>query len=138
MADYTYDELRQMQEKALERVQRMQQRARQYVDDSPPAPPAPKPRHPAAPQPPEKPKPGRIKMPLNLPEDRDLVYPSFREVFSAQTQQAKAQSAQKTKANLLDEVLKEPDEAMLFSLLLLLRAEGADEALLLALLYIMR
>ncbi len=138
MADYTYDELRQMQEKALERVQRMQQRARQYVDDSPPAPPAPKPRQPAAPQPPEKPKPGRIKMPLNLPEDRDLVYPSFREVFSAQTQQAKAQSAQKTKANLLDEVLKEPDEAMLFSLLLLLRAEGADEALLLALLYIMR
>ncbi|HIU35789.1 MAG TPA: hypothetical protein IAC53_04175 [Candidatus Fimenecus excrementigallinarum] len=138
MADYTYDELRQMQEKALERVQRMQQRARQYVDDSPPAPPAPKPRQPAAPQLPEKPKPGRIKMPLNLPEDRDLVYPSFREVFSAQTQQAKAQSAQKTKANLLDEVLKEPDEAMLFSLLLLLRAEGADEALLLALLYIMR
>lgn len=138
MADYTYDELRQMQEKALERVQRMQRRARQYVDDSPPAPPAPKPRQPAAPQPPEKPKPGRIKMPLNLPEDRDLVYPSFREVFSAQTQQAKAQSAQKTKANLLDEVLKEPDEAMLFSLLLLLRAEGADEALLLALLYIMR
>ncbi len=138
MADYTYDELRQMQEKALERVQRMQQRARQYVDDSPPTPPAPKPRQPAAPQPPEKPKPGRIKMPLNLPEDRDLVYPSFREVFSAQTQQAKAQSAQKTKANLLDEVLKEPDEAMLFSLLLLLRAEGADEALLLALLYIMR
>ncbi len=138
MADYTYNELRQMQEKALERVQRMQQRARQYVDDSPPAPPAPKPRQPAAPQPPEKPKPGRIKMPLNLPEDRDLVYPSFREVFSAQTQQAKAQSAQKTKANLLDEVLKEPDEAMLFSLLLLLRAEGADEALLLALLYIMR
>ena len=132
MADYTYDELRQMQEKALERVQRMQQRARQYVDDSPPAPPAPKPRQPAAPQLPEKPKP------LNLPEDRDLVYPSFREVFSAQTQQAKAQSAQKTKANLLDEVLKEPDEAMLFSLLLLLRAEGADEALLLALLYIMR
>lgn len=138
MADYTYDELRQMQEKALERVQRMQQRARQYVDDSPPTPPAPKPRQPAAPQPPEKPKPGRIQMPLNLPEDRDLVYPSFREVFSAQTQQAKAQSAQKTKANLLDEVLKEPDEAMLFSLLLLLRAEGADEALLLALLYIMR
>lgn len=138
MADYTYNELRQMQEKALERVQRMQQRARQYVDDSPPAPPAPKPRQPAAPQLPEKPKPGRIKMPLNLPEDRDLVYPSFREVFSAQTQQAKAQSAQKTKANLLDEVLKEPDEAMLFSLLLLLRAEDADEALLLALLYIMR
>ena len=138
MADYTYDELRQMQEKALERVQRMQQRARQYVDDSPPTPPAPKPRQPAAPQPPEKPKPGRIKMPLNLPEDRDLVYPSFREVFSPQPQQAKAQSEQNAKANLLDEVLKEPDEAMLFSLLLLLRAEGADEALLLALLYIMR
>lgn len=135
MAEYTYDELRQMQEKALARVQRMQQRARQYVDDQPPAPPAPKP--PVPPQPSEKPKPGRIKMPLNLPENRDLVYPSFREVFSAETEKAKTQAAQKSKANLLDEVLKEPDEAMLFSLLLLLRAEGADEALLLALLYIM-
>lgn len=136
MAEYTYDELRQMQDKALERVQRMQQRARQYVDAPPSAPPAPKPPS-APPQPSEKPKPGRIKMPLNLPENRDLVYPSFREVFSAETEKAKTQAAQKSKANLLDEVLKEPDEAMLFSLLLLLRAEGADEALLLALLYIM-
>ena len=33
MQEYTYDELRRMQEKALERVRSMQQRAQQYVEE---------------------------------------------------------------------------------------------------------
>ncbi len=76
-------------------------------------------------------------MPLNLPENKDLVYPSFQEYFEPETKKTQQLSAQKTKATLLDTVLKEPDEAMLFSLLLLLKSEGADEALMMALLYIM-
>ena len=76
-------------------------------------------------------------MPLNLPEDRDLTYPSFKEYFQPETQKTQQQTVQKSKANLLDTVLKEPDEAVLFSLLLLLKSEGADEALMMALLYIM-
>ena len=76
-------------------------------------------------------------MPLNLPENRDLTYPSFKEYFEPETQKAKVQTEQSTKANLLDDVLREPDEAMLFSLLLLLKSEGTDESLLMALLYIM-
>lgn len=76
-------------------------------------------------------------MPLNLPEDRDITYPTFREYFAPENEKAKKQTEQKTKANLLDSVLEEPDEAVLFSLLLLLRSEGADEALMMALLYIM-
>ena len=68
--------------------------------------------------------------------NRDLTYPSFKEYFEPETQKSKAQTEQSTKANLLDDVLREPDEAMLFSLLLL-KSEGADESLLMALLYIM-
>ncbi len=148
MQEYTYDELRRMQEKALERVRSMQQRAQQYVEEDnraaqrrpqntdghrPPVQNVPAQNR----QPQKKPPSGRIKMPLNLPENRDLTYPSFKEYFEPETQKAKAQTEQSTKANLLDDVLREPDEAMLFSLLLLLKSEGTDESLLMALLYIM-
>ena len=148
MQEYTYDELRRMQEKALERVRSMQQRAQQYVEEDnraaqrrpqntdghrPPVQNVPAQNR----QPQKKPPSGRIKMPLNLPENRDLTYPSFKEYFEPETQKAKVQTEQSTKANLLDDVLREPDEAMLFSLLLLLKSEGTDDSRLRALLYIM-
>ncbi|MGN0555133.1 MAG: hypothetical protein ACI4LI_04475 [Candidatus Fimenecus sp.] len=145
MREYTYDELQQMQEKALERVRNMQMYSKNAVEGTNAqgvtggaqsnAPQTNMPPNHAPPSPPHK--SGRIKMPLNLPEERDLVYPSFKEHFAPETQKAKQQTEQKNKANLLDTVLKEPDEAVLFSLLLLLKSEGADEALMMALLYIM-
>lgn len=140
MREYTYDELQRMQEKALERVRNMQLHSKEVVEEtnramelqSPPPRRQPREESPS----PEK-RGGRIKMPLNLPEDRDITYPTFREYFAPENEKAKKQTEQKTKANLLDSVLEEPDEAVLFSLLLLLRSEGADEALMMALLYIM-
>lgn len=144
MREYTYDELQQMQEKALERVRSMQMYSKSAVEGTnaqsgqrgagqseahTPQTEAPS----AAPHK----QSGRIKMPLNLPEERDLVYPSFKAHFAPETKKAKQQTEQKNKANLLDTVLQQPDEAMLFSLLLLLKSEGADEALMMALLYIM-
>ena len=84
MQEYTYDELRRMQEKALERVRSMQQRAQQYVEEDnraaqrrpqntdghrPPVQNVPAQNR----QPQKKPPSGRIKMPLNLPENRDLT-----------------------------------------------------------------
>lgn len=145
MREYTYDELQQMQEKALERVRNMQMYSKNAVEGTNAqgvtggaqsnAPQTNMPQTNAPSSPPHK--SGRIKMPLNLPEERDLVYPSFKEHFAPETQKAKQQTEQKNKANLLDTVLKEPDEAVLFSLLLLLKSEGADEALMMALLYIM-
>ena len=140
MREYTYDELQQMQEKALERVRNMQKYSEEAVKGTVDASKSVQ-----RPAPPEKPRPtsveavkkpqGRIKMPLNLPENKDLVYPSFQEYFAPETKKTQQLAAQKNKATLLD--LKEPDEAMLFSLLLLLKSEGADEALMMALLYIM-
>ncbi|MGN0572206.1 MAG: hypothetical protein ACI4K9_08510 [Candidatus Fimenecus sp.] len=148
MREYTYDELQQMQEKALERVRNMQMYSKSAVEGtnaqntardgnasySRTASSAPQ--NDTPPQSPPH-KSGRIKMPLNLPEERDLVYPSFKEHFAPETEKTKQQAEQKHKANLLDTVLQEPDEAILFSLLLLLKSEGADEALMMALLYIM-
>jgi len=141
MREYTYDELQQMQEKALERVRNMQMYSKSAVESTNAAEqsrqmPQIPPRRTESPKPSPK-TGGRIKMPLNLPEDRDLTYPSFKEYFQPETQKTQQQTEQKNKANLLDTVLKEPDEAMLFSLLLLLKSEGADEALMMALLYIM-
>ncbi len=141
MREYTYDELQQMQEKALERVRNMQMYSRSAVEGTNASQQARQtPQSPPRRTEPPKPSPktgGRIKMPLNLPEDRDLTYPSFKEYFQPETQKTQQQTEQKNKANLLDTVLKEPDEAVLFSLLLLLKSEGADEALMMALLYIM-
>ena len=143
MREYSYDELQKMQEKALERVRNMQMYSKEAVENTnreqtgsaaaPPPPSSP----PVPPPPSPKGAGGRIKMPLNLPEDRDLTYPSFKAYFEPETQKTKQQAVQTSKANLFDTVLQEPDEAMLFSLLLLLKAEGADEALMMALLYIM-
>lgn len=142
MREYTYDELQQMQEKALERVRNMQKYSEEALrgtagtpesESKPYASPEPPPAPPAVPKKPQ----GRIKMPLNLPENKDIVYPSFQAYFAPETKKTQQLSAQKNKATLLDSVLKEPDEAMLFSLLLLLKSEGADEALMMALLYIM-
>lgn len=144
MREYTYDELQRMQEKALERVRNMQKYSEEAVQSTNAVqkstqPPAAKNATNSAPPPPQNTQKthGRIKMPLNLPENKDLVYPSFQEYFEPETKKTQQLSAQKTKATLLDTVLKEPDEAMLFSLLLLLKSEGADEALMMALLYIM-
>ncbi len=142
MREYTYDELQKMQDKALERVRNMQMYSKEAVENTNReqntrhAPPKAERRTASVSSPPPK-SGGRIKMPLNLPENRDLTYPSFKEHFSAENQREQQQTEQKTKANLLDTVLKEPDEAILFSLLLLLKSEGADEALMMALLYIM-
>lgn len=144
MREYTYDELQRMQEKALERVRNMQKYSEEAVQSTNAAPKTAQPSAASKAPTPVPPPPqntqkthGRIKMPLNLPENKDLVYPSFQEYFEPETKKTQQLSAQKTKATLLDTVLKEPDEAMLFSLLLLLKSEGADEALMMALLYIM-
>ena len=75
MREYTYDELQRMQEKALERVRNMQMHSKEMVEEtnramesqSPPPRRQPREESPS----PEK-RGGRIKMPLNLPEDRDI------------------------------------------------------------------
>lgn len=143
MREYTYDELQKMQEKALARVRNMQLYSKNAVagaNAAAAAPPVEKPTAPLSEMPAKK-NGGRIKMPLNLPENRSLTYPSFSEYFSEETEKEQPRQPVREAAAPAQKAVKqaaaETDEAMLLPLLLLLQNEGADPELLLALLYIM-
>lgn len=147
MKDYNYSELKDMQERAMERVKSMQQRAKETADAAnldfsekpiqkygeynsqgynPPV------NHNQN----QNTRQHHIKMPVTMPK-RESEYQSFNEYFQKENSEVRETNNNRTKANLIESVLKEPDEAVLFSLLLLLRSEGSDEALMMALLYIM-
>ena len=147
MKEYNFDEMQEMQAKALERVREMQARAqnvakqaeRELSDEKDKERSGQKDENTykenfynAVRSTPTK---NRIQMPVDLPESKS--YESFKEYFEPINQKAKQETEKSTKADLLDTVFKEPDKALLLALLLLLQADGADEELLMSLLYIM-
>lgn len=146
MKDYSYSELKDMQERAMERVKAMQQRAKETADAANSELSSQKPieqyphygekKH----EPPisqnQSSRPHHIKMPADIPK-RNTEFESFKEYFGKENSNSRETKNQQNKVNLIESVLNEPDKAMLFSLLLLLRAEGSDESLMMALLYIM-
>lgn len=147
MKEYNFDEMQEMQAKALERVREMQARAqnvakqaeRDLSDENDKERSSKKDENTykenfynAVRSTPTK---NRIQMPVDLPESKS--YESFKEYFEPINQKAKQETEKSTKADLLDTVFKEPDKALLLALLLLLQSDGADEELLMSLLYIM-
>jgi len=147
MKEYNFDEMQEMQAKALERVRDMQARAqtvareadRELSDNSE----AERRKtqnenaykenfYNAVKSTPNK---NRISMPVELPQSKP--YESFKEYFEPINKKAKQENEKTVKADLLDTVFREPDKALLLALLLLLQADGADEELLMSLLYIM-
>ena len=143
MREYSLSQIEDMQEKALQRVESMREFSKTITGASR--------EHTSPPrdtsrwsQPvkkeevkKEKHQSGRISMPLNLPKGRNLVYPNFKESFATLNEVQREQTAQQKKAGFLDTVLKDPDESLLFCLLLLLKSEENSEPVLLALLYIL-
>lgn len=147
MKEYNFDEMQEMQAKALERVRDMQARAqtvareadRELSDNSETE------RRKTQNENAYKdnfynavksiPNKNRISMPVELPQSKP--YESFKEYFEPINKKAKQENEKTVKADLLDTVFKEPDKALLLALLLLLQADGADEELLMSLLYIM-
>lgn len=147
MKEYNFDEMQEMQAKALERVREMQARAQNVAkqaewelsDEKKNEPNSKKDENTykenfynAVRSTPTK---NRIQMPVDLPESKS--YESFKEYFEPINKKAKQETEKSTKADLLDTVFKEPDKALLLALLLLLQSDGADEELLMSLLYIM-
>ncbi len=147
MKEYNFDEMQEMQAKALERVREMQARAqnvakqaeRELSDEKDNERSSRKDENTykenfynAVRSTPTK---NRIQMPVDLPESKS--YESFKEYFEPINKKAKQETEKSTKADLLDTVFKEPDKALLLALLLLLQSDGADEELLMSLLYIM-
>ena len=121
--DYTYAQMKKMQEQAFERVREMQKRAdhaaRQAMEEMNP-PQAPQP---AAPQGyikvPDEPK--RYSMPVEFPE-RNIPSP---------------QPTNSGVASFLPMQPSDQESALLVTLMMLLNAENADKELLFALMYVL-
>ena len=145
MKEYNYDEIRKMQEKALERVRDMQVKTHQIVNGEQ-----------------EKKekmqeqknyrdnfynavksasKADYIKMPVEYPEKIN-DYESFEKYFGPESEnyaddKGEVKEIKEKSGFNIDELIKEPDRALLLALILLLQADHADEELLMSLLYIM-
>jgi len=142
MNNYSYSEIQSMQKKAMERVREMQKNsdaivelAQQNFDTT------------------HKTfnaeenikstviKPKITNMPPNFPEEK--VFPDFDEYFRTTQKESMGEdtSIEKHSAkkdnNLLENILSDPDRLLILGLLLLLKSEGNDEMLMMALMYIM-
>lgn len=129
-----------MQQKAMARVRQMQKNTDAVLEkaqeDFEREKPKPKTQYESAPITPKV-----TNMPPNFPENS--VYPSFKEFFKEESKETpkppkKENKPQpQVKQNTLETLFAEPDKAMLMGLIMLLKSEGADEMLIMALLYIM-
>ena len=138
MTGYSYSEIQKMQAKAMERVREMKrnsdivtQSAQREFDFTP-----------------EKREVQDISskvsakvtnMPPNFPEDNP--YPSFKEFFKEAEEKSQKtevpKSVEMQKNSSLENLFDEPDKALLLGLIMLLKSEGADESLIMALTYIL-
>lgn len=145
MNNYSYSEIQNMQKRAMERVREMQKNsdavletARQDLSEksvehkraNPHTEPSIKPKI------------------TNLPPN----FPDFKQYFNMQSESDEVPASQSEKenthlrqeghpqhfpGNIMDLISSEPDRALLLGLLLLLKSEGSDESLMMALMYIM-
>ncbi len=131
MSNYSYSEIQNMQKKALERVREMRKNSEKLLEETDTTPYI-KPKQ-FFEESNAQVKPKITNMPPNFPQDTS--YPNFKEFFQKEEQkeQAKNVPINKTQLNILDE----PDRAILLGLIMLLKSEGADEMLIMALMYIL-
>ncbi len=137
MNGYSYNEIQNMQQKAIERVREMKRTSDAVVQTAQKEFNIP-----------EKSKRQSnsnattkvTNMPPNFPQDNP--YPSFKDFFqekspSRQKSVTQAPKINKKDNNSLENLFAEPDKALLLGLIMLLKSEGADESLIMALTYIM-
>lgn len=134
MSGYSYEEMQNMQRRAMERVQNMRKKSEAVLKD------AKNDLEDKIPTQESKTKPKITNMPPNFPEEKQ--YPTFKEFFEQEKKAPIKQESQKQEKtsvmnNPLENILNEPDRAILLGLIMLLKSEGADEALIMALMYIM-
>lgn len=138
MTGYSYSEIQKMQAKAMERVREMKRNSdivTQSVQKEFDFTPVKNDVHDFSATVSAK----VTNMPPNFPEDNP--YPSFKEFFkeaeekSQKTEETKPVEMQKKSS--LENLFDEPDKALLLGLIMLLKSEGADESLIMALTYIL-
>lgn len=137
MSNYSYSEIQNMQKRAMERVREMQKNSESVLETA---------RQDLGEKTIEV-KRENIRtdakiMPkiTNLPPN----FPDFKDYFNMQTEDPLPTPKKEEKMrqpepqnNIFDLISSEPDRALLLGLMLLLKSEGADEALMMALMYIM-
>lgn len=137
MSNYSYSEIQNMQKRAMERVREMQKNSEEVLQEA---------RQDLGEKTIEKKKENpRTDAPIkpkitNLPPN----FPDFKNYFDMQTEQTPSPPQKEEKprqpepqSSIFDLIFADPDRALLLGLLLLLKSEGADEALMMALMYIM-
>ena len=138
MSVYSYSEIQTMQQKAMERVKEMKRKSdiitqtaqrdlgvtseKQNYNNS------------------QEMSPKVTNMPPNFPENNP--YPSFKDFFKAEGEKAKQPIHSQVKNGKpqkqgLESLFDEPDKALILGLIMLLKSEGADESLIMALSYIL-
>ena len=80
-------------------------------------------------------KPHHIKMPVNMPPRESTAEGRGSKANTGSNPASNSVSANEN--GIIESILNDPDRAMLLPLLLLLKSEGANEELLMSLLYIM-
>ena len=138
MTGYSYSEIQKMQAKAMERVREMKrnsdivtQSAQKEFDFTP----VKKDVHDFSATVSAK----VTNMPPNFPEDNP--YPSFKEFLKETEEKIQEKEtikpAEKHQRTSIESLFNEPDKALLLGLIMLLKSEGADESLIMALTYIL-
>ena len=118
----------------MERVRAMQQRASETVlRENSVQEENPKPA--TAPEQNTYTKPHHIKMPVNMPPRESTAEGRGSKANTDSNPASNSVSANEN--GIIESILNDPDRAMLLPLLLLLKSEGANEELLMSLLYIM-
>lgn len=78
-------------------------------------------------------------MPPNFPKDNP--YPSFKDFFREAEEKTQEKEiikpVEKPRKTSLENLFNEPDKALILGLIMLLKSEGADESLIMALTYIL-
>lgn len=139
MSGYSYSEIQNMQQKAMERVREMKRTSDEITKTA------------------QKDLESEHKkvnyrgyepsvsakvtnMPPNFPEN--TVYPNFNEFFKAEQERTQKKETSVKKENIskqsaIQNLFDEPDKALILGLIMLLKSEGADEVLIMALSYIL-
>ncbi len=130
MSNYSYAEIQKMQKKAMERVREMQKWSDEVVEAQPQT------INQNSYQAPQKPK--VTNMPPNFPKFEEYFSDYGKtDTQSPQEKRSPVAVSKHSQGNILENLFNEPDQALLLGLWLLLKSEGSDEMLQMALMYIM-
>lgn len=130
--NYTYNEIQDMQRRAMERVSEMkkntdmvtQSAQREFNKEI------------SKTDSQEYVKPKITNMPPNFPKDN--TYPSFKSIQEEiGSEKEEEKTTRERNNNPIENLFAEPDKALLLGLIMLLKSEHADETLIMALTYIL-